>query len=117
MRLIDADRLKRQAEGRNWKAKDKFIELIEAAPTIEPVKTGACEQIKWERDIAIEQLNAIGKGLGETMDDVKPVKTGKWIEATNDDPCYYYCSECHWLSDIKTPYCPNCGARMGENDE
>ena len=57
------------------------------------------------------------KPLNCPLEKVEPVKTGKWIEATNDDPCYYYCSECHWLSDIKTPYCPNCGARMGENDE
>ena len=122
MRLIDADRLKRQAEGRNWKAKDKFIELIEAAPTIEPVKTGACEQIKWERDIAIEQLNAIGKGLGETMDDVKPVKTGKWIYDTQFHWYRASCSECGYMraTDIKAnnwngwKYCPNCGARMSE---
>ena len=42
MRLIDADRLKRQVEGRSWRAKEKFIELIDTAPTIEaePVKHG-----------------------------------------------------------------------------
>lgn len=42
MRLIDADRLKRQVEGRSWRAKEKFIELIDNAPTIEaePVKHG-----------------------------------------------------------------------------
>ncbi|MBQ3329955.1 MAG: hypothetical protein IJG87_02125 [Ruminococcus sp.] len=127
MRLIDADALIKKVEclfkdlnstedymgiGYNHGVGDG-IATIKNAPTIDyPI-----EQIKWERDVAIEQLKFIGKGLGEKMDDVKPVKTGKWIEATNDDPCYYYCSECHWLSDIKTPYCPNCGARMGENDE
>lgn len=35
MRLIDADRLKRQVEGRSWRAKEKFIELIDASATIE----------------------------------------------------------------------------------
>lgn len=34
MRLIDADRLKRQVEGRSWRAKGKFIELIDASATI-----------------------------------------------------------------------------------
>ena len=42
MRLIDADRLKRQVEGRSWRAKDKMVELIDNSPTIEaePVKHG-----------------------------------------------------------------------------
>lgn len=34
MRLIDADRLKRQVEGRSWRAKGKMIELIDDSPTI-----------------------------------------------------------------------------------
>lgn len=34
MRLIDADRLKRQVEGRSWRAKDKMVELIDNSPTI-----------------------------------------------------------------------------------
>lgn len=29
------------------------------------------KQLRWERDIAISQLESIGKGLGERMDDVK----------------------------------------------
>ena len=29
------------------------------------------EQIRWERDIAVGQLESIGKSLGERMDDVK----------------------------------------------
>ena len=40
MRLIDADRLKRQVAGRSYKAKMKFIELIDNSPTVEPVKHG-----------------------------------------------------------------------------
>lgn len=31
----------------------------------------AYEQIRWERDVAIEQLSEIGKSLGEKMDDIK----------------------------------------------
>ena len=34
MRLIDADRLKRQVEGRSWRAKGKMVELIDNSPTI-----------------------------------------------------------------------------------
>lgn len=116
MRKIDADNLIERIKAAPIREKNKVIGLIHTertAPTVDyPI-----EQIKWERDIAVEQLKAIGKGLGETMDDIQPVKTGKWIDATKDDPCYYYCSDCHWLSDIKTPYCPDCGARMTEGSE
>lgn len=47
MRLIDADRLKRQVEGRSWRAKDKMVELIDNSPTIEaePVKHGRWTKI------------------------------------------------------------------------
>lgn len=34
-------------------------------------KQSIYEQIKWERDAAIEQLESIGVGLGRKMDDVK----------------------------------------------
>lgn len=39
-----------------------------------PEKVGLEEyakQLRWERDIAIAQLESIGKGLGERMDDIK----------------------------------------------
>lgn len=34
-------------------------------------KLGAFDQIKWERDVAIEQLSEIGCSLGQKMDEVK----------------------------------------------
>lgn len=34
------------------------------------VHQNVVDQIKWERDIALEQLAKIGKGLGEKMDDI-----------------------------------------------
>ena len=45
--------------------------------------------------------------------DVEPVRRGEWIE---DDYAFNRCSECGYEFDspeIKTPYCPNCGAKMG----
>lgn len=135
MRLIDADALKKvfHAEWDDvlvWDESgettaDEFCNLVDTAPTIEPVKTGACEQIKWERDVAIEQLKSIGKGLGEKMDDVKPVKTGKWIYDTQFHWYRSSCSECGYMrtTDIKADnwngwkYCPNCGARLEREDD
>ena len=46
---------------------------------------------------------------------VNPVKTGHWIENSNA----YECSECHIIRAKgmtgKYNYCPNCGARLGDN--
>ena len=53
---------------------------------------GAIEQIKWERDIAIQQLNELGYEFGEKIraEDKKPVvidtkKTNKNIRLTAED--------------------------------
>lgn len=60
-----------------WGDKQMWEDMRAAdCPLIEIPPHGATEQIKWERDIAIEQLKSIGKGLGEKMDDIQPVKTG-----------------------------------------
>ena len=40
--------------------------------------------------------------------DVAEVKHGRWIEKAP----HPYCSECFVECRDKTPYCPNCGARM-----
>ena len=49
--------------------------------------------------------------------DVAPVQHGKWNVYSAKD-CLYTCSVCSHLPVQKTPYCPNCGAKMdgGEDD-
>ena len=47
--------------------------------------------------------------------------TGEWIECeSNHVEKIYLCSNCHnyeaWGEAEKTPYCPNCGAKMGGNN-
>lgn len=89
MRLIDADSLKRLVE-EEWfdcKEKSSFFDEIDRTPTINAVPVGAYEQTRWERDMAISQLEEIGKSLFEKMDNVatvvrckdckhKPIDTG-----------------------------------------
>lgn len=93
MRLIDADRLKRQVEGRSWRAKGKMVELIDNSPTVEPAKHG-----RW---IVVSD----GYGNGDA--------TAHICE----------CSECKdtiWVYKKATRrwnYCPNCGARMDLKEE
>lgn len=82
MRLIDADRLKRQVAGRSYRAKTKFIELIDNSPTVEPVKHG-----RWECEIR------------NTIDGLHTYQQ-------------FRCSVCGMTYITNTPYCPNCGAKM-----
>lgn len=49
------------------------IDDLRGLPAEDVVKRTTYEQAVWERDICLEQLAAIGKGLGEIMDDVAPV--------------------------------------------
>lgn len=41
---------------------------------------------------------------------------GRWIPTEPDEPCFYQCSLCRRLNDATDKFCPNCGARMGEQD-
>ena len=62
-------------------------------------------------------------------DDVAEVRHGRWIDKGWDGDfswkidgrgsCWkvYECSECQCKTSAKTDYCPNCGARMDEEDE
>ena len=51
--------------------------------------------------------------------DVEPVRHGKWIKTTDPNTAYT-CSRCdNWFlcdTDIDFNYCPNCGAKMDEED-
>ena len=46
---------------------------LETVPAADVVSRGAYDQCDWERCVALTQLKEIGKGLGERMDDVRPV--------------------------------------------
>lgn len=127
MRLIDADAL---LENYNLKDATKYgnrdaeqlehsyntlmmyeiADMIEDAPTIDAVPKPYAEQIRWERDIAIEQLNEIGCQLGQKMDEIKeklnavPVVHGNYTLAFSEEENVWECS--------------NCGARMdGKKNE
>ena len=51
--------------------------------------------------------------------DVTPVRHGQWIEKQEKDTFAgylysYECSECGRVEQRKEPYCPKCGAKMGD---
>ena len=70
---------------------DSMKELIEEQPTVEAVPKSYAEQIRWERDVAVGQLNEIGCQFGQKMDEVKKLEAVPVV----------HCKECkNWHKDI-----------------
>ena len=108
-----------------------WMAFIDKEPAADVISKGLYEQIKWERDVALAQLEEYGVSLGEKADVVK-VRHGRWVFGKDLACCWgqilknkhhLYCSECLEQAfnrsedndpdfDIDTPYCPNCGAKM-----
>lgn len=57
------------------------------------------------------------EALDELEELAKHHKTGHWIDHQMDRWIYAKCSECKTIHDVKSNYCPNCGADMRENNE
>lgn len=139
MRLIDADRLKRQVEGRSWRAKGKMVELIDNSPTIR-VGENTCKHrtpdgvCKLYTDEHFTSFCVDGPCPNEepiTEDEPSEVKHGRWIIRDNPRTSWYRvtCSECGedvtsvvpmigFFPDAKViwDYCPYCGAKMDEEE-
>ena len=70
---------------------NKIINCIEDAPTVEAVPKSYAEQIRWERNVAVGQLNEIGCQFGQKMDEVKKLEAVPVV----------HCKECkNWHKDI-----------------
>ena len=87
-------------------------------PTADVVSREVFEQVKWERDTALQTLEEHGIGLGQKADVVK-VKHGEWLLRSflpTSTQKYPYklliCSQCCEVSKNYTKYCPKCGAKM-----
>lgn len=90
------------------------------APAADVVSLAVFEQMKWERDTALQTLEEHGIGLAQKADVVE-VRHGEWLDAqyTYFGAKRYECSLCRddefWKRryiEIKENYCPNCGAKM-----
>lgn len=100
----------------------KARELIATAPAADVVSKGLYEQIKWERDVALAQLEEYGVSLGEKADVVK-VRHGRWVSVQHK--LARVCSVCnrdepYKFADVDADvynYCPNCGAKMDKKEE
>lgn len=90
-----------------------------------------------KQSIALSAILKDKKTLEQIIDEepsIDAVKHGRWVKMSDVDGLYYCCSECgeelyrKWTFDIefdlfpkkesieKTIYCPNCGARMEQED-
>ena len=113
MRLIDADELQMEPDENGMMNGVKFNmasrlknrryaisllkTMIDNAPTVESIPKGAYEQVKWERDMAVQQLNDYGVQLGEKADvqavvRCKDCRRERYCEFTQYQGMNGYCS-------------------------
>lgn len=108
MRPIDADALKENLlnisfAGMGWYKANKAVEEM---PTIDVVSYGVFKQYKWERDIAIAQLEELGIGFGQKKPDM--------VEVVRCKDCKHwgtgYCGETEHIKE-----CEYAHYMVGEN--
>ena len=65
----------------------------------EQVSQGVVDQIRWERDMALSQLEQIGKGLGSKMDDI--------VALLKEQEVVIRCKDCkfRYFDQDNIPYC------------
>ena len=71
---------------------------------------------KHEREVHEIIENVLGtqeKALKQLPPVNSTEKVGRWIDHQEDRWIYAKCSECNTVHDARTNYCPNCGAKMG----
>ena len=62
----------------------------------------------------------LGNYKAEKTAELQPIVRGKWEEQTDKSKMlygWYFCSNCNAVICEKTPFCPNCGAKMEESGE
>ena len=105
------------------------LTILDLASKGKVISKEVLDQVRYERDLAISQLESIGKCFGEKMDDVQTITYAKWKEKRHG---YLECSNCHCdtnrldkhgypigqdIKHDKPKYCPHCGALMIDKEE
>ena len=95
---------------------------IKEQPTVEAVPKSYADQIRWERDIAIEQLNEIGCQFGQKMDEVKKkleLVHAEWIDGCCSNCGAYIPTDSFWdyISEKECNFCYFCGCDMRTSAE
>lgn len=83
-------------------------------------KCKACGADFSSSDSSTELCITCNRALRQLGTYVAPVKRGEWVDYDEDNPLplewRYRCSLCGCPQDYAHNYCPNCGARMKEDD-
>ncbi len=96
---------------------NSYKEWLECLPVADVVARDCFDKILAENDTMREQLAAIGKKPGDSMETVKPVVRGEWkISFLYQYAVGYKCSCCDYFQLHRTRFCPNCGAYMRKGD-
>lgn len=93
-RLIDADALRAQCDPPHWCV---WMSEIDDAPTIDAEPVGVLEQIRWERDTAMQQLEEHGIPFCGKADDVVEVCRCRYC--THSEPTGYD-EDCVWCKNM-----------------
>ena len=95
--------------------------LLSTYPAAPVVSREEFEMVEHERNAARYQLKLIGKKIGDSMDDVRIIRKGKWLFYNTGFGFSHKCSYCNfnvkerWIALYD--FCPGCGADMrGEED-
>lgn len=92
--------------------------IMETFPAADVVSRDVFNRMLSENDDMRAMLAQIGKKPGDSMDDVRRAKHGKWIydcERTMDDGWTYkqrHCSKCGYQTVECDNFCQHCGAIM-----
>jgi len=126
-RLIDAEKLKKHYA---WWDDDErrklFDQIVDVQPTVDAVpldgsflKMSKGSYVIYQREWLYEHLeqefDILRSVSGKPTIDAEPVRHGKWIEYPTADGMNQ-CSACGILRFGESNYCPQCGARMDEDD-
>lgn len=100
-RYIDANEFRKRIDHYPPDIRDTAKKELRYVPTADVVGRSTYNQVRWERDTAIEQLSEIGKGLGERMDDVEKVVRCKDCKFASYEPYkdfvnVYICNYSQW---------------------
>lgn len=99
------------------------MRLIDADAVLKELKKSCEYHAENSRELSLLQRDIIIVQEQPTVDAV-PVRHGKWIDMADFEQCSV-CTGTHLkevqgyygkMLWVKTPYCPNCGARMVEDD-
>ena len=102
----------------------EYIERAVAVKKFENYRRD-CEEENDERAAQIFE-DCISELMAIPAADVAEVRHGRWVFDGGDEYAdHYHCDQCGTKTDLcneiyteqKPNYCPNCGARMGKEDE